>query len=112
MRIRSIIGSLYQQSLGDSSLSIVSTVKGDGFNLNQCLKNNLEKEQMQNIPYASAIGNLMYAQGSLMYAQVCTRLDIAFTIRMLRKYQSNLGMYHWRAAKKVMSILRVPKITC
>ena len=56
--------------------------KGDRFNLNQCLKNNLEKEQMQNILYASTIG-------SLMYAQVCTRSNITFKVRMLGRYQSN-----------------------
>ena len=36
--------------------------------LNQCPKNDLEREQTKNIPYASAVG-------SLMYAQVCTRPD-------------------------------------
>ncbi|RVX10259.1 Retrovirus-related Pol polyprotein from transposon TNT 1-94 [Vitis vinifera] len=45
-------------------------------------KNDLEREQMKNIPYASTIG-------SLMYAQVCTRPDIAFVARMLGRYQSN-----------------------
>ena len=34
--------------------------------------------------YASAVG-------SLMYAQVCTRLDIAL-VEMLGRYQSNLGV--------------------
>ena len=41
-----------------------------------------------------------------MYAQVCTRLDIAFAIGMLGRYQSNPGMDHWRAAKKVMRYLK------
>ena len=44
------------------SLSPAPIVKGDRFNLDQCLKNDFEREQMKNIPYASAIGNLMYAQ--------------------------------------------------
>ncbi|RVW74359.1 Retrovirus-related Pol polyprotein from transposon TNT 1-94 [Vitis vinifera] len=61
-------------------------VKGDRFNLNQCLKNELEREQMKNIPYASAVG-------SLMYAQVYTRPDIAFAIGMLGRHQSNLGYF-------------------
>ena len=33
-------------------------------------------EQMKKIPYASAMG-------SLMYAQTCTRLDISFVVGML-----------------------------
>ncbi|KAK9137183.1 hypothetical protein Sjap_007777 [Stephania japonica] len=41
-----------------------------------------------------------------MYARVCTRPDIAFAVGMLGRYQSNPGMDHWRAAKKVMRYLR------
>ena len=37
---------------------------------------------MKNILYASAVG-------SLMYAQVCTKLDIAYAIGVLGRYQSN-----------------------
>ena len=80
------------------SPSVSPIVKGDRFNLDQCPKNNLEKEQMKNISYASAVG-------SLMYAQVCTRPDIAFAVGMLGRYQSNLGLDHWKAAKKVMRYL-------
>ncbi|XP_041011264.1 secreted RxLR effector protein 161-like [Juglans microcarpa x Juglans regia] len=50
---------------------------------------------MKNIPYASAVG-------SLMYAQVCTRPDIAFAVGMLGRYQSDPGLDHWRATKKIM----------
>ena len=35
--------------------------KGDKFSLNQCPKNNFEIQEMQQIPYVSAIGSLMYA---------------------------------------------------
>ncbi|RVW62453.1 Retrovirus-related Pol polyprotein from transposon TNT 1-94 [Vitis vinifera] len=84
------------------SPSVSLIVKGDRFNLNQCLKNDLEKEQMKNIPYASAVG-------SLMYAQVCTRPDIAFAVGMLERYQSNPSIDHWKAAKKVMRYLQGTK---
>ena len=57
---------------------------------------------MKNIPYTSAVG-------SLMYAQVCTRLDIAFAVRVLGRYQSNPGINHWRAAKKMMRYLQRTK---
>ncbi|KAL0453458.1 UNVERIFIED_CONTAM: Retrovirus-related Pol polyprotein from transposon TNT 1-94 [Sesamum latifolium] len=55
----------------DCSPSVAPIVKGDKLHLNQCPRNDLEREQMKDIPYASAIE-------SLMYAQVCTRPDIAF----------------------------------
>ena len=86
----------------DCSPSVAPIVKGDRFNLNQCPKNNFERESMKNIPYASVVG-------SLMYAQVCTRPDIAFIVGMLGRYQSNPGMDHWRAAKKVMRYLQGTK---
>jgi hypothetical protein len=54
---------------------------------------------MEGIPYASAVG-------SLMYAQTCTRLDISFVVGMLGRYQSNPGMDHWKAAKIVMRYLQ------
>ncbi|XP_057483946.1 secreted RxLR effector protein 161-like [Actinidia eriantha] len=57
---------------------------------------------MKNIPYASAIG-------SLMYAHVCTRPDIAYVIGMLGRYQSNPGLDHWKAAKKVIRYLQGTK---
>ena len=69
------------------SPSVAPIVKGDRFNLNQCPKNDFEREQMKNVHYASVVR-------SLMYTQVCTRPDIAFAIRMLGKYQSNLGIDH------------------
>ena len=63
----------------DCSPSVAPIVKGDRFHLEQCPKNDFEREQMLNIPYAFAVG-------SLMYAQVCTRPDIAFAIGMLGRY--------------------------
>eukprot|EP00253_Pinus_taeda_P015548 PITA_15548 len=45
----------------DCSPSVAPIVKGDRFNLNQCQKNNFEREQMKNIPYDSVVGSLMYA---------------------------------------------------
>ncbi|XP_059597110.1 secreted RxLR effector protein 161-like [Vitis vinifera] len=57
---------------------------------------------MQKIPYASAVG-------SLMYVQVCTRPDIAYIVGMLGRYLSNPGMDHWRAAKRVMRYLQRTK---
>ena len=57
---------------------------------------------MQQIPYASAIG-------SLMYAQVCTRPDIAYIVGMLGRYVSNPRKDHWIAAKRVMRSYREQK---
>jgi len=74
-------------------------VKGDKFSLKQCPKGNLEIQEMQKSLYASAVG-------SLMYAQVCTRPDIAYIVGVLGRYLSNPGMDHWKAAKRVMRYLK------
>ena len=57
---------------------------------------------MKTIPYASVVG-------SLMYAQVCMRSDIAFIVNVLDRYLSNLGHDHWVVAKKVMRYLQRTK---
>ena len=68
----------------------------------QCLKNELKCIEMARIPYA-------FATKSLMYAQTCTRSNISFVVRMLGKYQSNLGLDHWKNAKKVLRYLQGTK---
>ena len=89
------------------SASLVPIQKGDKVSLMQYPKNDLEQKQMENIPYASVVG-------SLMYAQTCTRPDISFAVGMLGRYQSNPGLDHWKAAKKVLIYLKEKKkrITC
>ncbi|XP_049405031.1 secreted RxLR effector protein 161-like [Solanum stenotomum] len=54
---------------------------------------------METIPYSSIVG-------SLMYVQTCTRPAISFAVGMLRIYQSNPGIVHWKAAKKVLRYLK------
>ena len=76
--------------------------KGDKFNLSQCPKTNIEIKEMQKIHYSSVTR-------SLMYAQVCTRPDIAFIVGMLGRYLSNPDIDHWKAAKRVMRYLQRTK---
>jgi hypothetical protein len=82
--------------------SPVSIVKGDRFGKFQCPKNQYEIDRMKAVSYASAIG-------SLQYAQVCTRPDLTFVIRLLGRFQSNPGIEHWGMVKKVMCYLQGTK---
>ena len=86
----------------DCSPSPAPIVRGDKFSLDQCPKNDFERESMKNIPYASVVG-------CFGYVQVCTRPDIAFAVGMLGRYQSDPGLDHWRAAKKVLRYLKGTK---
>jgi len=61
--------------------------KGDKLSLLQYLKNNYQKEQMKDISHSSAVE-------SLMFAQVCTRPDIAYVIEKLGGYLCNPEIDH------------------
>lgn len=50
----------------DYALGDTLVAKGDKFSLNQCPKNEVERNEMQKIPYASTIGSLYVC--SSMYA--------------------------------------------
>lgn len=76
----------------------VPITKGDKFSKDQCPKNEIERAEMNEKPFDSALG-------SLMYAQICTRPDIAFISGVLGRYQSNPGNDHLIAAKKVIRYL-------
>ncbi|GKD49538.1 retrovirus-related pol polyprotein from transposon TNT 1-94 [Tanacetum coccineum] len=69
-------------NMSKCSDGIVPIQKGDKFSLKQCPKNDVERKEIENIPYASVMG-------SLMYLQTCTRPGISFAIEMLSRYQSN-----------------------
>ena len=62
-------------------------------------KTSEEVNSMQKIPYALAIG-------SLMYAMLCMRLDICYSVRIVSRYQSNLGLKHWESVKHILKYLR------
>ena len=51
------------------------------------------------VPYASVFG-------SLMYAMVCTRADIAHAVGVLSRYMSKPGKEHWTTIKRVFRYLR------
>ena len=69
------------------SSTIAPITKSDRFDLNQCSKNDFKREHMKNLSYASVVG-------SLMYAQVYTRPDIAFVVGVLGRYQSDPCVDH------------------
>ncbi|KAK8618172.1 hypothetical protein V6N13_116040 [Hibiscus sabdariffa] len=61
-----------------------------------------ERERMSQIPYASAIG-------SIMYAMICTRPDLSYALSMTSRYQANPGEGHWTAVKNILKYLRRTK---
>ena len=65
-------------------------------------KSDEERAMMAKIPYALAVG-------SLMYAMIATRLDIAFVMGNVSLYTANLGKRHWEAIKCIMRYMKGTK---
>ena len=61
-----------------------------------------DREKMSVIPYASAIG-------SIMYAMLCTRPDVNLAISLVGRYQSDPGAEHWTAVKNILKYLKRTK---
>ena len=55
---------------------------------------------MAKIPYANAVG-------SLMYVIMCTRPDIAYSMSLVSKFMSNPGKVHWQALKWILRYIKV-----
>ncbi|KAF7353238.1 Transcription factor [Mycena sanguinolenta] len=67
-----------------------------------CPKSIRDIAAMKRIPYREAVG-------SLMWAAVGTRPDIAFVVGVLSKYLNNPGPTHWEAVKRVFRYLQGTK---
>ena len=83
----------------DSKKGFLPISHGIKLNKSQCPSGTDELEKMSRIPYASAIG-------SIMYAMTCTRPDVAYALSMTCRYQSNPGFKHWTAVKNILKYLR------
>lgn len=84
-----------------SNAKIVSTPLANHFklSLDQCPKTGAEAEYMSKVPYASAVG-------CLMYAMVCTRPDLAQAVSQVCKFMSKPGKQHWEAVKWIFRYLK------
>ncbi|GJS30912.1 hypothetical protein Tco_0491532 [Tanacetum coccineum] len=61
-----------------------------------------EIQCMQNIPYALAVGLIMYDVR-------CTRPDVAFAQNITSRFQQTLGDAHWTTVKNILKYLRNTK---
>jgi hypothetical protein len=79
----------------------VSTHLANHFRLStsQCPKTVEKTKDMSKVPYASAVG-------CLMYAMVCTWPDLAQAVSVVSKYMANSGRQHKDAFKWIFRYLR------
>ena len=71
----------------------------------QCPISKKDMKEMSKVPYASAIG-------SLMYVMVCTRPDISHAVGVVSRFLTNLGKEHWEAVKWILRYLRGTSKVC
>ncbi|KAK9033664.1 hypothetical protein V6N11_049850 [Hibiscus sabdariffa] len=71
-------------SMEESKRGFLPMRHGISLSKEMCPSTPQEREQMSQIPYASAIG-------SIMYAMICTRPDLSYALSMTSRYQANSG---------------------
>jgi hypothetical protein len=74
-------------NMQDSKKGFLPMSYGITLSKKQCPTDPEEQERMRAIPYALAIG-------SIMYAMICTRLDVSYALSATSRYPSNYGDAH------------------
>ena len=88
--------------MDQSKKGFLPVLQGVKLSQTQCPTTVEDREKMKVIPYASAIG-------SIMYAMSCTRPDVCLAISLAGRYQSNPGVDHWTAVKNILKYLKRTK---
>jgi hypothetical protein len=66
-----------------------------GFPYQKVVQRNTDgNDELKGFPYQKVVG-------SLMYAMLCTRFDLAYPISVLNQHMANLSMEHWMAIKRI-----------
>ncbi|KAK8662903.1 hypothetical protein V6N13_024789 [Hibiscus sabdariffa] len=86
-------------SMEESKKGFLPMRHGISLSKEMCPSTSQERERMSQVSYASAIG-------SIMYAMICTRLDLSYALSMTSRYQANPGESHWVAVKNILKYLR------
>jgi hypothetical protein len=62
-------------------------------------KTDSKKKEMENKPYKSVLG-------SVMWGQLATCPDLSFSVSLLARFQANPGIEHWRALTHVIGYIK------
>jgi hypothetical protein len=89
-------------NMRDSKKGFLPMSHGITLSKKQCPTDPDEQKRMRAIPYASAIG-------SIIYAMICTCPNIFYALSATSRYQSNYGDTHWMIVKNIQYYLRRTK---
>ena len=76
---------LKKLKMDQSKKGFLPVLQGVKLSQTQCPTTAEDREKMKDVPYATAIG-------SIMYAMLCTRPDVCLAISLVGRYQSNPGV--------------------
>ncbi|KAK9067917.1 hypothetical protein SSX86_012028 [Deinandra increscens subsp. villosa] len=94
--IKKILKTFFMENAKPVSVPLSQHFK---LSLDGCPKTDEEVNDMKDVPYANAIG-------CLMYLMLCTRPDIGNSVSVLCRYLSNPGRSHWEAAKWLLRYIK------
>jgi hypothetical protein len=89
-------------NMQDSKKSFLPMSHGITLSKKHCPTDPDEQGRMRAIPYALAIG-------SIMYAMICTRPNVSYALSATSRYQSNYDDAHWTIVKNILKYLRRTK---
>ena len=89
-------------SMQDSKRGFLPMSHGITLGKTQCPNTKDERERMSKIPYASAIG-------SIIYVILWTRPNVSYALSITSTYQSDPSESHWTAVKNILKYLRRTK---
>ena len=82
--------------MDQSKKGFLPVLQGVRLSSAQCPTTTEDIEEMSVIPYASAIG-------SIMYAMLCTRPIVYLALSFAKEYNFDLIVDHWTAVKSILS---------
>ncbi|KAJ9562356.1 hypothetical protein OSB04_007516 [Centaurea solstitialis] len=88
--------------MDESKKGFIPMQHGIVLSITQCPVSSQDQDKMKSVPYASAIG-------SIMYAMLCTRPDVAYSVSVTSRYQQNPGEPQWVAVKNILKYMRRTK---
>ena len=89
-------------SMKDFKKGYLSIGHGITFSKTDCLTTPQKRECMSKISYISTVG-------SIMYAMTYTRLNKAYSLGVVSRYQFDPGENHWKVVKTIFKYLRNTK---
>ena len=93
---------LKRYKMDDSKRGFLPARHGIVLSVKDGPKTDEERNAMSRVPYASAVGSIMYAVN-------CTRPDVAYALSVTCRHQQNPGVPHWTAVKNILKYLRRTK---